>query len=320
MPEVKITSPGTWKSRTFMGYAAFFIEVKRAGLDPFSDPPPGGNRSKWRFVLDLRDANDDMKNELRRALGQNATYATELFARQHRHCCFSVALAGSSARLIRWDRAGVIVSELFDIRTPSGALNLCRFLWCFSRVGDADRGYDLTVRSPTLVERNRFIRQIRQHAVSQMSSFEESEEEAFATHCTDSDSTITVVEVPDSSGDTDAVTDGIRRLVISRPVVYPYSLTGRATRAYWAVESGTGKVVFLKDTWRQYPAPCDRSEGETIAVLHSHKVVNVPPLVCHADLHMKDLVVTELEDKKKRVMSMNRGEYLNVVNCVEISR
>ncbi|KAM5531248.1 hypothetical protein V8D89_015085 [Ganoderma adspersum] len=289
-----------------MGYAAFFIEVKKAGLDPFTDPPPGSNRSTWRFVLDLRETANCEADDLRRALGQNATYATELFARQHRHCCFSIALTGSSARIIRWDRAGAVVTEAFDIRACSGAVNLCQFLWCFSHVGDADRGYDLTVRSPTLLERDLFKTKIRRHAVSQMSNFEDSEDDAFFTHYAD---TISVVEVPDSSNDPDAVTDGVRRLVISRPVVYPYFLTGRATRAYWAVESGTGNVVFLKDTWRQDPSPCKRSEGETIALLHRKKVANVPPLICHADLHMVDLVVTELGDKNKRVMARNRNMY-----------
>ena len=112
-----------------------------------------------------------------------------------------------------------------------------------------------------------------------MSNFEDSEDEAFATHYADM---ISVVEVPDSSNDPDAVTDGIRRLVISRPVVYPYFLTGRATRAYWAVESGTGKVVFLKDTWRYYRSR--EGEGDVLKSLNDKGVQNVPVLVCHGDV------------------------------------
>ncbi|KAI1793361.1 hypothetical protein LXA43DRAFT_1092899 [Ganoderma leucocontextum] len=317
LEQVKITSSQT-ESRTFMGYTAFFIEVKKKpGLDPYRDPPPANtDRSTWKFTLnhvntnlagEQRATSDTINEEMTRSLGQNTTYATEIFARQHRHCCFSATLSGSSARLIRWDRAGAIVTEAFDIRTSSGALHLCEFLWCFAHVGDARRGYDLTVMTATRIEKDLFITAINEHAKLQMSTTDQSEEAAAAMHC--SEAAISVIEVPDSSEDADAVTEGVRRLLISRPIVYPYFLTGRATRAYWAVEAGTGDVVFLKDTWREDPPPSGRKEGETISYLRKCKVPYVPPIVCHADLHEREFVLKTFPDNTQRSVAENGDDH-----------
>lgn len=204
LERVKLTST-VWESRTFMGYTAFFIEVKKdPKLDPFRDPiSPYVDRSSWKFVLNYVETNatggetacsDTVKQEMFRALGQNTTYATEMFARQHRHCCFSATLSGSSARFIRWDRAGAIVSEAFDIRTRRGASYLCQFLWCFAHLGDAGRGYDLTVMTATRIERELFTDAIRKHAKLQMNHLNKSVKEAAAMHC--NENAISVVEVP----------------------------------------------------------------------------------------------------------------------------
>ena len=322
LEEVKIASSQT-ESRTFMGYTAFFIEVKKdPSIDPFRDPPPTNcSISTWKFTLnhgyvEINDAGKPQKlsaaacEEMDRSLGQNTTYATEIFARQHRHCCFSITLAGSSARLIRWDRAGAIVTEAFDIRTSSGASHLCEFLWCFAFVGDARRGYDLTVMTATRLEKQLFIAAIADHAKLQMSSIDESQARAAAVHC--SEDAICVIEVPDSSDDPDAVTEGVRRLLVSRPIVYPYFLTGRATRAYWAVEAGTGRVVFLKDTWREDPSPSGRKEGDTMLYLTECEVPYVPGVVCHADLHEREFVMKTFPDKTRRSVVENGSEYSQI--------
>ena len=314
LEELETTKPSQWKSRTFMGYAAIFIEVKKCSkLDPFRDPPRGQlDRSIWKFVLNFEDRNDEEKQEMERGLGQSATYAAEVFARQHRHCCYSMTLSGSTARLLRWDRAGAIVSEAFDIRSDSGALHLCQFLWCFANMGDAGRGYDLTVMTSTATERQMYVEAVKAHAVRQMSNFESSEEEALATHY--SANAVSVVEVPDSSGDSDAVANGVRRLLVSRPVVYPDSVIGRGTRGYWAVECGTKRVVFLKDTWREDPPPSGKTEGVILSELTKKEVIYVPPLVCHADLHFKDFVMKTFVDGKQRPMLENWSECLYVVH------
>ena len=110
-------------TRADMGFAASFIEIKRLKTyDCFNDPPKGGSREKWQFVLPDKQRNRDKAVE---ALGQNIAYAAEILRRQHRHCCYSVFVFGRRARLARWDRAGAIVTEAFDL--IDNPLPLCEF-------------------------------------------------------------------------------------------------------------------------------------------------------------------------------------------------
>ncbi|KAF4602944.1 hypothetical protein EYR38_003348 [Pleurotus pulmonarius] len=77
------------------------------------------------------------------ARGQLATYAVELCARQHRTHLFFFYIYYPYARLIRFDRAGALVSERFKFTldcTP-----LIRFFSRFSKMTPAQRGYDPTV-------------------------------------------------------------------------------------------------------------------------------------------------------------------------------
>ncbi|KAI0671016.1 hypothetical protein C8Q78DRAFT_991673 [Trametes maxima] len=106
-------------SRTHMGFAATFIEVKaKDSMDHYRDPPPGEkDRNGWVFVVGDRSSggHGDGSDDAVHALGQNSAYAVDTQARQHRVFCFSVSISGYSARLIRWDRTGIIVSESFNL-------------------------------------------------------------------------------------------------------------------------------------------------------------------------------------------------------------
>ena len=72
-------------------------------------------------------------------LGQLTSYATAHPAAQFRIHVFSILLFRKSARLMRWDRAGVIVSE--RIRLDKSVLAWFFFLR-FSNANDMERGYD----------------------------------------------------------------------------------------------------------------------------------------------------------------------------------
>ena len=136
LAEVKVeSSPRRYSAHTLMRRAALFFEIKRNhNLDFFRDPPSSispSERGKWEFVLhpDVSKAYAPEHNTAEEAFGQHVAYATEICARQHRRCCYSISLSGTSARLIRWDRAGAIVSTAFDI--VNSPTTLCEFLWCF---------------------------------------------------------------------------------------------------------------------------------------------------------------------------------------------
>lgn len=77
-----------------------------------------------------------------------------------------------------------------------------------------------------------------------------------------------------------------RRFVVSRPVVSPLYLESRGTRGYWALCCDTERVVFLKDSWREYSTA--ELEGDILEHLNDLGVRNVPLLVAHGDVPEED--------------------------------
>ncbi|KAL6301555.1 hypothetical protein BKA93DRAFT_691874, partial [Sparassis latifolia] len=62
-----------------------------------------------------------------------------------------------------------------------------------------------------------------------------------------------------------------KRCLVSRPIATNFSMRRGAMRGYWAVMDG--RVVFLKDTWRQYVL---EPEGRILKDLEAHGVKNIP--------------------------------------------
>ncbi|TFK89715.1 hypothetical protein K466DRAFT_597539 [Polyporus arcularius HHB13444] len=272
---------GSDKDRARMGFAQFFIEVKRSvEYDPFVDPPSGATkevRDAWEFILQNTPRN--FKELAKEILGQNIAYATEIFARQHRHCCFSICLHGLWARFIRWDRAGAIVSEHFHIHSRRN--HLAMFLWCYSHMTDSERGYDLTVAPATEVEQKLFYSAVEAHVRSQCPELKSvALEEAVADHV--QEGVVSAMVVPTTGNDSRVE---YRRFLVSRPIVYPLSPTGRATRGYWAFDTANTSMVFLKDTWRyEVGVTGPDVEGATLEKLNRADVTCVPPVQCHGDV------------------------------------
>ncbi|KAI0033535.1 hypothetical protein K488DRAFT_15509, partial [Vararia minispora EC-137] len=75
-------------------------------------------------------------------MGQITSYSIAQYWRQPRLHLFSVLLMPSGARLLRWDRAGVIITELIPLRDPK----LAEFFWRFGRLSPEQRGHDPSVR------------------------------------------------------------------------------------------------------------------------------------------------------------------------------
>ncbi|KAI0775523.1 hypothetical protein BD413DRAFT_470932, partial [Trametes elegans] len=280
-------------SVTDMGFTAVYIEVKsQPGMDLYRDPQSGtDDREKCQFVLGKYHP-EQQGTSIDRAmqdLGQNVAYAVEICSRQHRHCCFSVSLAGSLARLIRWDRAGAVVTEAFDILAEPELL--CQFFWCFAHVSDTIRGYDLTVEPATQEEEDLFSQLVVAHVRSQLppGATDDKVEEAFKLHYLNG--CVTAIDLPfpvTSDGEHES---GSRRILVSRPTGAPLSVAGRCTRSYWAVDASSQKVVFLKDTWRIDASrkdgdmrPTYMQEGTTLQKLQSAGVRHIPPLVFHGDV------------------------------------
>ncbi|KAI0350370.1 hypothetical protein OH77DRAFT_1431108 [Trametes cingulata] len=264
-------------SRSDIGYAELFIEVKSDGfMDFFVDPPSTATEdelSSHEFVAEHH--NEEVRARVNRALGQHISYATEILARQQRVFLFSISMAGSSARIFRWDRSGLIVTRSFDIREQPELM--CDFFSRFAFATDAHRGHDETVEMATAEEEVLFRDKVTQYVREQLEVVDDELATAVSVHYLPGH--VMAANVFAANPEGPGITP--ERYLVSRPVTSPLYLNGRATRGYWAVHASTGQLVFLKDTWR---LP-QESEGAILARLNTAGVRYVPSLVTHGDVY-----------------------------------
>ena len=110
------------------------LEVKpKHSYDAFNDPKEGEDLATHTFVNDSKGA--------QRVLGQMCAYAAAQLGMAFRTHCFSVFITGNTARLIRWDRAGAVVSKSFNYIKESG---LAEFFKRYDLLPQALRGWDQT--------------------------------------------------------------------------------------------------------------------------------------------------------------------------------
>ncbi|KAH9849521.1 hypothetical protein C2E23DRAFT_905795 [Lenzites betulinus] len=267
-------------SRSELGYAELIIQVTPdVTRDYFTDPPSGlhgERRAAFEFISQWEDR--QTKREVADAFALHLALVTEIFARQYRNGFFSISLTGSRARLLRWDRAGCLVSEAFDIREHPE--HLCYFLWRFSRTIDEMRGHDITVSPATLQQELQFRDVVREYVRSQLELEGDALDKAVSQHYCPGRAAVVVIypqHEPHSH-------DNVWRFIISRPVVSPLCLVGRGTRGNWAVECTTSRLVFLKDTWRVIDARDNTAEGDFLEELNELEVRNIPALFAHGDV------------------------------------
>ncbi|KAI0819184.1 hypothetical protein BC628DRAFT_1424038 [Trametes gibbosa] len=260
-------------SRTDMGLAATYFEIKaKPSADVFTDPPnhAGLDRATWQFVFKglIKDALEDALE----ILGQHTAYASEIAMRQYRWCVYSITMAGTIVRLLRWDRAGVIVTEAFDIHKHPEYL--CRFLWCFAHASDTQRGHDLTAAPARYPDESLFVACIKRHIKGQLPHVTsiKGQEEALGEH--HAPGSVTSIFVSRKVTSYEAPYE----YLVSRPVVAPLSMVGRGTRGYWAVDPIKKQVFFVKDAWRS-----GTREGMIMTELLDEGVP-VPPVEYHGDV------------------------------------
>lgn len=263
--------------RAELGYAELFFDVKpRPSNDFFVDPPPSESTDRASHDFFAHSADSLVNRHRDRAFGQHLSYVMEIFARQYRTFIFSVSMSGSCARLLRWDRAGCIVSESFDIREQPELL--CDFLWQFSQVTHDRRGHDPTVELASSREATIFLDAVKRHVQSQLEVNGQGLEAAVSEHYEQSH--VVAMHVLDHKD----VSTGhpIRRFIVSRPTASSLRAIGKGTKGFWAVDPSNHTVVFLKDTWRL--PPFHVSEGDTIRLLHSKDVRNIPSVIYYGDV------------------------------------
>ncbi|KAI0770685.1 hypothetical protein C8Q74DRAFT_1202236 [Fomes fomentarius] len=257
--------------------------------------PPSNGQTDWSKVelsceLKATDVKDDpfddskghktyfpaSSDKRRRNLGQIMSYATLVFDRQHRTHHFTVVILGSMARLIRWDRSGLVFTEKFNYRTEPHKLG--RFLWCFSRLTPAQRGHDPTVTPvvPGSGDHELMLRRAKNPREVNGRPVGEHAREAFKASLKE-DWPWFKMTVHDAAGE--------RKLLVGKPNFIAAGLAGRGTRGYVAVDlaDSEGPFVYLKDAWRVDHEGM-KKEGDVLAELNAAKVPHIPTLHCHGDV------------------------------------
>ncbi|KAF9461774.1 hypothetical protein BDZ94DRAFT_1220970 [Collybia nuda] len=215
------------------------------GHDPFRDPKsPDVDRTKWEFESHTINGKD--------CRGQLTGYATEWCSRQHLTFAYTILILGSKARLIRWDRGAAVVTEKFDYQEDSQLL--VDFLWSFTRLDDAGRGKDDTVREADAAE--------TKIAHEKLSKWKPAKERRVI---------VFTIQVNNKG----------REFIGWGSMADAESSTGRTTRAYPVWDTVEQTIRFLKDTWRGLNL---ERESEILRTLNAAGVQNVPELICGGDV------------------------------------
>ena len=218
---------------------AFMVEFKHDHADdPFRDHIPGFENTSDRSE---------------KTLGQICAYATAHMAAQFRTHVFSLLVFPKYARILRWDRAGVIVTGKIDLVENASLLG--EFLWRYQNATPAQRGHDQNV-TPVALE-------------TVVKDIPDGVEKLGATN----DSSFFSVKFPNND-----------EYFISKAVYMGVgSPTGRSTRTFKALSVKTKSVVFVKDTWRVIH-PGILPEHEIYNMLDSQGIPHVATLITYHDM------------------------------------
>ena len=203
--------------------------------------------------------------------GQLVLYATRQQAYQFRTSIISVGIFGKIARFFRWDRTGCLVTEPIDYSSLEGNELLTEFFHRLDRLADdpESRGWDPTVEDPTPREvklldkaiseacKKRQVKPPPQPTYRMKTRSQKRVSFREPTKKPKSDPMFS--QLIESVGDHSkyprrkvSVFDGNvqKSYIVGRATSIPKSPTGRATRGFVACSLETGKLVFLKDSWR----------------------------------------------------------------------
>lgn len=216
-----------------------FIEMKREDLFSVNTPRNTSRHNSSDFVLSQGN------------LGQITAYATSILSAQYRTHLFSVLVLKDSARLIRWDRGGAVVTDPIAFNTEPHLLD---FFIRYDIAGREARGHDTNVGPATQDEIK-----LAKDTVDELRDVQ----------------SFLAVTIP---GDQSS-----NRYVIPSPQVRQESPVGRWTRASIALDVSHRCRVLVKDSWRVVHDDI-KPEGEVYRRLHDHQVSNIPSLLSAGDV------------------------------------
>jgi len=258
-----------------------FIEVKKEdNQDIFTDPPEGPPPPDYRFTVDTWSKEESLWPRIS-ALGQNAHYAHLVMTRKAHIRVFSLMLSGRTARIMCWDRSGVLVTEAFDYKENPRIL--IDFVWWFVMAEKLQQCFDPMAVVDDSEDRDSFLVAIRSHAQLQLGLDPE----------TDKEDLDRAVDDHYYRGVLTRLTIGNYDIWVSRPLWVAPSVVGRCTVGYWGVRCDTKGVVFVKSAWRTDGEGVEL-EGDILKGLEDKGVEHIPTVLCHGDVTSQGLSTSKI--------------------------
>ncbi|GJE92032.1 hypothetical protein PsYK624_081850 [Phanerochaete sordida] len=204
--------------------------------------------------------------------GRLAQLAEQHFREQHRLFLWQIALSHRRAHLIRWDRAGAIVSEGFD---PVEDPWIFRLAWAYSRASRQQQGFDGTA---FLLSHHRLMFNdcITQYMSQRLSNGRKVFSAVRQTQ--KSSSPVYRLDVPD-----ERAADGVRPCLVAEPFYSSHTPLGRGTRVFIAYDLVDRELRIVKDSWRpEYWNALP--EYVVLGRLADAGVEHIPGFICGGDV------------------------------------
>ena len=234
-----------------------------------------------------------------------------IFQRQHRTHAFSLFIFQGQARVIRWDRAGAVVSTIIDFEQQPSLLK--EIIWQYAHMSQAHRGFDCTAMLATKEEieamrtcpaSDEWISQRRNNALDQRGwpayKIKMRLEDIIDQHPLKPIACDVRQDDPDPGLRPD--TTNAVSLVVGKAYFATDTLDGRGTKCYIAYDLGRDRLVFLKNFWRP-SVDSLMLEGEVLRELRTFGVENVPTPLAAGDV----LVNEDPQETRKQDHSYDNG-------------
>lgn len=254
-PKALYTQPTEDHLILHLGAVELLIETI-TGEDPFLDSDDALVKTgPFPQIPDLvtRSTNQTAAQHV---LGQLVERVTELATFQHRVHTYCVLLSsgGTHARLIRWDRAGLILTRSFALSTHSS--HLCTFFARYFNSTPELRGYDTTAQRATKEER-KLLKNALVHALLNGPVSRSGPVDALGLANAPLSERIAKAQslLPRYFDPACVfnVTSSNAPFILSVPHVRPRTRGSRETAGWWSLLLTTKQMIFMKETWRYDP-------------------------------------------------------------------
>lgn len=197
--------------------------------------------------------------------GQICVYVNERFARQPLCFQYLVTIVGIHAHITRFDRAGLVVSELFNYGDNPSVF--AEFYWAITHLSREKLGWDATATEATAEET-----QLLRDSLEEFKNNGISKPDTYTTF----DPKVPVYRL---SVNDDNDEDNSRNVIVSMPINVERSVPGRGTKWFIGYDMKDRRLVYVKDTWAP-SHPAFPSEGQILKDLDAQQVSGISKLIC----------------------------------------